>query len=136
MKVGDKAEIKKIITEQDIIDFSKVSGDYNPVHLNEEFANESIFRKKVAHGFLIGSYISATIGKVLPGEGTIYLSQSLYFKSPVFIDDEITISIEVTDMPASNRALLKTICVNREGVTVIAGEALVIPPKGKYQDRK
>ncbi len=86
--------------------------------------------ERIAHGYHVGSFISAAIGKHLPGNGTIYLSQSMQFRAPVTINDEITATVEVLDFPKEKRVLLKTTCTNQDGIEVITGEALVIPPKG------
>jgi 3-hydroxybutyryl-CoA dehydratase len=126
--IKDTYSIKRIITEEAINDFARVSGDSNPVHLDELYAKESIFGKKIAHGFLVASSISTVIGMHLPGNGTIYLSQNLKFRKPVFIGDEITTTVEVLDFPKEKRVLLKTTCVNQIMETVIEGDALVIPP--------
>lgn len=128
LKIGDSAIFRKKILDKDILTFADVSGDHNPIHINEPYAEKSNFKKRIAHGFHIGSLISATIGQHLPGNGTIYLSQSLFFKAPVFINDEITAKVEVLDFPKPNRILLKTTCFNQDGKIVIEGEALVIPP--------
>jgi 3-hydroxybutyryl-CoA dehydratase len=130
LKIKDTFSIKRIITEDAINDFAKVSGDSNPVHLDESYAKNSIFEKKIAHGFLVASSISTVIGMHLPGNGTIYLSQNLKFRKPVFIGDEITTTVEVLDFPKEKRVLLKTTCVNQLGESVIEGEAIVIPPQG------
>jgi len=128
LMIKDTYSIKRIITEEAINDFARVSGDSNPVHLDELYAKESIFGKKIAHGFLVASSISTVIGMHLPGNGTIYLSQNLKFRKPVFIGDEITTTVEVLDFPKEKRVLLKTTCVNQIMETVIEGDALVIPP--------
>ena len=130
LKIGDTASFKKKVLEQDIYDFAKVSGDFNPIHLDKLYAETSIFKERIAHGFLVGSYISAAIAQQLPGNGTIYLSQSLNFLAPVRINDEIMAVIEVVSFPKENRVLLKTTCENQEGTIVIEGKAVVIPPKG------
>lgn len=128
IKVGDIASFSKKITSEDILTYAEVSGDDNPVHINEEYARESIFGERIAHGYHIGSFISAAIGKYLPGQGSIYLSQSMQFLSPVRIGDEITATVEVIDIPKKKRVLLKTVCTNQHGEEVITGEAKVIPP--------
>ncbi|MBI4649235.1 MAG: MaoC family dehydratase [Bacteroidia bacterium] len=129
IKLGDCESFTKKITSQDIFDFAEVSGDKNPIHLDEEYAKNSKFKARIAHGFHVGSFISAAIGQKLPGNGTIYLSQSLKFLAPVFINDEITAKVEVLDFPKPNRITLKTTCINQDGKIVIEGEALVIPPE-------
>lgn len=106
-----------------------ISGDDNPIHLDEVYAKNSIFKGRIAHGFHVGSLISAVIGQKLPGNGTIYLSQSMRFLAPVRINDIITASVEIIDFPKQDRVSLKTICVNQQGEVVIEGEAYVIPPE-------
>ncbi|MDA3861543.1 MAG: MaoC family dehydratase [Melioribacteraceae bacterium] len=129
LKIGDTASIKNVISSKMIDDFAIISNDNNPIHLDEEYASKTIFKKRIAHGLLVSSFISATIGQSLPGFGSIYLSQSLKFLAPVFINDEITTLIEVLAFPRVGRVLLKTECLNQDNKIVIKGEALVIPPK-------
>ena len=129
IRIGDKAYFTKQIRSDDIFAYAEVSGDDNPVHVDEVYAKQSIFGERIAHGYHVGSFISAAIGKHLPGNGTIYLSQSMQFKAPVKINDEITAMIEIIDFPKENRVLLKTVCMNQDGKEVISGEALVIPPE-------
>lgn len=130
IKIGDKASFTRTIRSEDIYTYAEVSGDDNPVHIDETYAKNSIFGERIAHGFHIGSFISATIGKYLPGNGTIYLSQSMQFRAPVKIGDVITANVEIIGFPKDNRVLLKTICTRQDGKEVITGEALVIPPPG------
>ncbi len=129
LKIGDKAQFTKQIKEEEVILFAKISGDDNPIHLDEEYAKNSIFKQKIAHGFLVGSLISAVIAKDLPGNGTIYLSQNLKFLAPVFLNETITAHIEVLDFPKGSQVLLSTICKNQDQKVVIEGTALVIAPK-------
>lgn len=129
LKIGDKAQFTKQIREEEVILFAKISGDDNPIHLDEEYAKNSIFKQKIAHGFLVGSLISAVIAKDLPGNGTIYLSQNLKFLAPVFLNETITAHIEVLDFPKGSQVLLSTICKNQDQKVVIEGTALVIAPK-------
>jgi len=129
LKIGDKAQFTKQIKEEEVILFAKISGDDNPIHLDEEYAKNSIFKQKIAHGFLVGSLISAVIAKDLPGNGTIYLSQNLKFLAPVFLNETITAHIEVLGFPKGNQVLLSTICKNQDQKVVIEGTALVIAPK-------
>ena len=128
LKIGKVYSMSKLVTEEMINGFAKYSGDNNPVHLNEDFASQTMFKKRIAHGFLIGSFISAVLGNDFPGQGTIYLSQTMKFKAPVFINDTITVEIEVVDFPKPNRVSLKTTCTNQNNIIVIEGEAFVIPP--------
>lgn len=124
--VGDKTEQRFEITDEAIRDFAQISGDNNPLHLDDEFARKSRFGRRTAHGFLAASYISAVLGTKLPGEGTIYLGQKLEFKKPVFLSDTVTVFVEITaireDKPIYT---LSTRCSNQDGVDVILGEAVV-----------
>lgn len=129
LKIGDKTEFSKQITEQDVILFARVSGDDNPVHLDEEYAKGTMFKQRIAHGFLVGSLISAAIAKNLPGNGTIYLGQNLKFTAPVYLNDTVTAYLEVTEFPKGSQVVLSTVCKNQEGKTVIEGTALVMAPK-------
>jgi len=129
LQIGDKTQFTKSITEEEVTLFAKISGDDNPIHLDEEYAKNSIFKQKIAHGFLVGSLISAAIAKDLPGNGTIYLSQNLKFVAPVFMNETITAYIEVLDFPKGNQVVLSTICKNQDQKIVIEGTALVIAPK-------
>ena len=129
LKIGDKTQFTKSITEEEVVLFAKISGDDNPIHLDAEYAKNSIFKQKIAHGFLVGSLISAAIAKNLPGNGTIYLSQNLKFVAPVFMNDIITAHIEVIDFPKGSQVLLSTICKNQDQKNVIEGTALVMAPK-------
>ena len=130
LKIGDRAEFTKTISESDVYLYAGVTGDLNPAHINEEYAKKTFFKTRIAHGMLLGGLISAVLGSKLPGPGTIYVSQHLDFLAPVRIGDTITASIEVSEiMEAEKRARLKTTCVNQDGVKVLDGEAIVSPPK-------
>lgn len=131
LQVGQTASLGKTITEADILLFAAVSTDTNPVHINAEAAQDSIFGERIAHGMLSAGLISAVLGTRLPGPGTIYLGQTLRFRAPVKIGATVTATVEVTALdPAKHRATLKTTCTV-EGKTVIEGEAQVqIPARG------
>jgi len=130
LRVGERAEFTKTISESDVYLYAGVTGDLNPAHINEEYAKKTFFKTRIVHGMLLGGLISAVLGNKLPGPGTIYLSQHLDFLAPVRIGDTITASIEVSEiMETEKRARLKTICVNQDGLKVLDGEALVSPPK-------
>ena len=125
--VGDTAEIRKRITAADIESFAGVSGDYNPIHLDEEFAKATRFGRRIAHGMLTASLISSVIANQLPGEGSIYLGQTLQFVAPVFLDDEITARVTVKQIRDDKPIVkLDTICVNQRDEIVIRGEATVL----------
>ena len=115
LKVGQRAELKKKITDNDILKFAQLTGDNNPVHTNDEFAEKTIFKKRIAHGFLSASFISTAIATKLPGPGSIYLRQSLKFLAPVFIDEEILVNISITEInKEKGRVKLLTECFKSE----------------------
>lgn len=126
--VGQSYKKKINITENIIESFSKVTGDYNPVHLDEDYAKKTIFKRRIAHGFLIGSFISATLGNYFPGAGTIYLSQSMKFLKPVYINDEIMVQLEILEIYNVRRAVIKTDCLNLDNQLILDGMAKVILP--------
>jgi len=129
LKVGDSAEISKTITETDITDFAKVTGDFNPVHLDQAYAEKTIFKGRIAHGLLSVGLLSNVLGNILPGHGTIYLSQEVKFLAPVRIGDTITARVEVMELiPEKNRVKFRTTCINQEGKIVVDGTAWAMPP--------
>lgn len=129
LQIGDNASRTKTITDEDIRLFAQVSGDTNSVHLDEEFAKTTPFGRRIAHGMLTASLISAILGNDLPGMGTIYMSQEVKFKAPVYIGDIITANVEVTHYREDKRiATLRTTCTNQDGVLVLEGEAVVKAP--------
>lgn len=124
--IGARAAITRTITEADIVRFADISGDYNPVHLDAEYAARSPFGKRIAHGFLTGALISAVLGMDLPGPGSIYVGQTLKFLAPVHIDDLVTVSVEVINVREEKRlVILRTDCTNQQGVLVLTGEATI-----------
>jgi len=130
LKVGDSAQISKTITETDIYDFAKVTGDFNPVHLDQAYAEETVFKGRIAHGLLSVGLLSNVLGNILPGHGTIYLSQEVKFLAPVRIGDTITAKVEVLELIAEkNRVKFRTICTNQDGKVVVDGVAWGMPPK-------
>jgi 3-hydroxybutyryl-CoA dehydratase len=127
--VGDSHSHEFTVTAKMIEAFAEATGDRNPVHLDEEFARTSIFKTRVAHGMLSAGFISAVLGNMFPGVGTIYLSQSLQFRKPVFIGDRITARLTAVEkIEDKNRLRLETVCTNQNGDKVVIGEALVMPP--------
>lgn len=129
MEVGMARRYAKTITETDIIMFAAASGDINPVHMNQEYAEKTIFGGRIAHGILSAGVISACIANKLPGSGTVYLGQTLKFKAPVRAGDTVTAIVTVKSIDAAkNRVVLDTIC-QVAGKTVLEGEATVLAPK-------
>jgi 3-hydroxybutyryl-CoA dehydratase len=132
LTIGLSASYGKTISEADIVLFAGVSGDTNPVHLDQTFAEKTPFKTRIAHGMLSAGFISTVIGTKLPGPGAIYMSQTLRFKAPVKIGDTVTATCTVTEIiPEKKRAVLQTICKVGDTV-VIEGEALImVPSRGK-----
>ena len=129
LKIGDSAQISKTITETDISDFARVTGDFNPVHLDQAYAEKTTFKGRIAHGLLSVGLLSSILGNILPGHGTIYLSQEVTFLAPVRIGDTITARVEVVELnPEKNRVKFRTICTNQDGKVVVDGVAWGMPP--------
>jgi 3-hydroxybutyryl-CoA dehydratase len=125
--VGDSAEITKTIEQADIHAFADVTGDHNPVHVDEAFAQTTRFGRTIAHGMLSASLISAVLAKKLPGAGSIYLGQTLQFVAPVFPGDAITARVTVKEIrPDKPIMKLETVCINQRDEVVIRGEATVL----------
>ncbi len=126
LSIGMDAMMAKTVTEADIVAFAGVSGDFNPVHVNENFAKTTMFKRRIAHGILSASFISAVLGCKLPGPGCIYLKQSLKFLAPVMIGDTVTARVKVTAIDTEKkRVTLETGC-EVEGKAVLAGEAVLM----------
>lgn len=130
LKIGDTAEFAKTVSESDIYLYAGITGDLNPAHINEDYAKNTFFKTRIAHGMLSAGFISTVIGTKLPGTGSIYVKQDLRFLAPVRIGDTITAGVEVIEIIAEKkRVRLKTTCINQEGTQVLDGEAVVSPPK-------
>lgn len=130
LKIGDKAARTVTVSDEVVRGFSELTGDRNPVHLDDEFARGTRFQRRIAHGMIAACQISAVIGNTLPGPGTVYLSQSLQFVAPVFIGDTVTTRVRVTNIKEGKPiATLETICENQAGEAVLKGEALVLFPQ-------
>ena len=129
LTVGQTAQTSRVVGAADIEAFAEVSGDNNPVHLDEAYAQTTTFGERIAHGMLSAAYISAILGTRLPGPGAIYLSQSLRFRRPVRIGDVVVARATVTALDdAKGRVTLETVC-EVGGKTVMDGEAVVIAPR-------
>lgn len=128
LEPGMSAVFAKTVTEADITLFAGVTGDMNPVHLNDEYAATTVFKQRVAHGMLSAGFISAVLGTRLPGPGCIYLSQSLKFKAPVRIGDTVRARATIKEvMRARKRVSVETVCTVGDTV-VVEGEALLLAP--------
>ena len=119
----------KTISETDVVLFAGISGDNNPVHLNQEFAQDTMFEGRIAHGMLTASFISTVLGMKLPGPGCVYLSQSLNFKAPVRAGDTVTARVTLRDLDRKRRrGVFETVCTVGETV-VVDGEAIILVPR-------
>ena len=128
IRLGQTAQISKKITDTDLTLFAAVTGDFNPIHFDPIYAAATPFKERIAHGMILAGLISTVIGMKQPGQGTIYLQQTLHFLAPVKVGDVVTASVEVIDLLEKHRVRLKTKCVKQDGVVVLDGEALVIAP--------
>ena len=127
LQVGDTATLEKTITDADIRAFADLTGDHNPVHLDDEFAKTTRFGRRIAHGMLSAGLLSAVLANKLPGVGTVYLSQSLSFVAPVYPGDTVTARVTVTKVREDKPIVtLETVCTNQRGEPVIKGEAVVL----------
>lgn len=132
LEIGMKRHLQKVVTDEDIEMFAEVSTDRNPVHLDDDYAQDTIFEGRIAHGMLTAGLISAVIGEQLPGHGTVYLKQSLTFMAPVRPGDMVRAEVEVLDIDHSKRRVqLGTHCAVGKTV-VLRGEALVLAPSRKF----
>jgi 3-hydroxybutyryl-CoA dehydratase len=127
LAVGQSVERVRVVRDEDVAAFAAVTGDDNPVHLDEAFAAGTIFKGRVAHGMLAAGYISALLGAELPGPGAIYLSQTLDFKRPIRIGDEVTVRATVTGIEAAD-VTIATVCLVRRKAAV-DGQAVVRAPR-------
>jgi 3-hydroxybutyryl-CoA dehydratase len=129
LSIGQSAELTRVVTDGDVTAFAAVTGDVNPIHLDEAYAAATAFKGRIAHGMLSAGHISAVLGTRLPGPGAIYVSQTLNFKRPVRIDDEVTTRVTVAAINEAKRFVtLSTVCEVR-GKTVVDGEAVVMVPR-------
>lgn len=132
LTVGAKDSLSRTLTEEDLLLFAKVSGDTNPVHLDETFAATTQFEGRIAHGMWTASLISCALATRLPGPGGIYLGQELKFMRPVKVGDTVTVELEVLDINKKRkRATVSTNVVNQDGKTVVKGKAEIMPSSGK-----
>ncbi len=128
-EVGQSASRTKTFSDEDVRTFAHLTGDVNPIHLDEDYAKTTTFGQRLVHGMLTASLISAVLANDFPGAGAIYLGQNIKFTKPVFIGDTITATVTVTNFRAEKRILsLETVCINQNGEKVIQGDAVVIAP--------
>ena len=129
LEVGQSAQLVHVVSEADVQDFARISGDHNPVHLDEAFAAASMFKGRIAHGMLTASYVSAVFAMKLPGPGAIYVSQTLNFRAPVRIGDVVVTEVIIKELlPAKRRAMFACSC--RVGDTIVLeGDAILMLPR-------
>ena len=132
IEMGMTRYVRKIITDQDIEKFAEISTDYNPVHLDDEYARDTIFEGRIAHGMLTAGLVSAVIGEQLPGHGTIYMSQNLKFLAPVRPGDLVHAEVKVIDMVIDKRRVKLDCRCEVNGKNVLVGEAMVLAPSRKF----
>lgn len=128
LRIGMEASYAREVREEDIVRFAEVTGDANPVHLDEDYAATTKFGGRIAHGALTASYISAIFGTILPGPGAIYVSQSLNFRRPVRIGDEVVAKARIVELIPEKRRAIFTCDCTVAGKTVLEGEALLMIP--------
>jgi len=128
IKIGMEASYSQTITDTDVKAFSGISGDKNPIHMSDEYANKSRFKKRIAHGMISASFFSALFGTKLPGEGCVYVSQSLEFKKPVYLNDTITAIVTVSKIDLEKRRVFfRTICKVKHKIVIDGHAELYIP---------
>jgi hypothetical protein len=130
IKIGMKASYSQTITDTDIKAFAGISGDRNPVHMDEEYASNSRYKKRIAHGLMTASYFSALFGTKIPGEGCVYVSQTLNFKKPVYVGDTVTATVEVFNVDLEKfRVFFRTICRVKQRIVTDGVAEIYIPNK-------
>lgn len=130
LTVGQTGSISKTITETDVYLFAGISCDTNKAHLDEEYAKQTFFKKRIAHGLISASLVSGVLGNVMPGQGTIWLSQTLNFVSPVYFGDTVTAVCEVVEKIVDSKQIrIKAVCTKQDGSVVLEGEGIVSPPR-------
>ena len=132
IEMGMTRYVRKVITDQDIEKFAEISTDHNPVHLDDEYARDTIFEGRIAHGMLTAGLVSAVIGEQLPGHGTIYMSQNLKFLAPVRPGDLVHAEVKVVDMVIDKRRVKLDCRCEVNGKNVLVGEAMVLAPSRKF----
>lgn len=132
--IGQKAQFSRTVTETDFILFAGLSGDYNPIHMDKEYANSTYFQERISHGLLTASFFSRLLGMHLPGPGSVYVSQTLLFTKPVYIGDTITTCGEVLALDKGKRLItVRTTCFNQNGEIVLDGEGVMKLPKKEFR---
>lgn len=129
LRIGDTASFTKQITDRDVFEFAFASGDFNPLHIDDEYAKRTVFGRRIAHGILTAGVISSVLGRELPGLGTIFLELCIRFVKPVYLGDTVTAHATVSEFINPKRVRLVVSCANQHGHDVAVGSAIVVPPK-------
>lgn len=129
LQLGQIASYVRTVKEADVLAFSSISGDYNPIHLDPVFASKTIFRNRIVHGMFTGALISAAVSCKLPGPGTIYLAQNLIFNKPAKINDTLTVYLKILEKLPKFKVRISTCVHNQEGDILVEGEAKIIAPR-------
>ena len=129
LKVGDTASITRLFTDEDVRLYADLSTDHNPVHLDEDFAKQTQFGQRIVHGMLVSSLFSALLGEHIPGHGTIYMSQNIQFKAPVYLNTPVIATVEIVNIREGKPIVtLQTTCVDEIGKLLVTGEAVMFVP--------
>lgn len=129
LKVGETASITRLFTDEDVRLYADLSTDHNPVHLDEDFAKQTQFGQRIVHGMLVSSLFSALLGEHLPGHGSIYMSQSVQFKAPVYLNMPVIATVEIVSIREGKPIVTcKTTCTDEQGKVLVAGEAVLFVP--------
>lgn len=131
LELGQTVAMTREIKDEDVRMFALLSGDENPIHLDEEYASHTMFKHRIAHGHFVASMFSTLLGTQLPGQGSIYLGQQIKYVAPVYINDSITAHAKIIEKNIErNRVMIETTAVNQDGKLVVSGIAEIMPPKG------
>lgn len=129
LRVGDQGRFTKTLSERDVFRFAEISGDFNPLHIDEEYARRSVFKQRIAHGILTAGIISTVLGGDIPGLGTIFVELHIRFLKPVYLNDTVTATATVMEIINPKRVRLLVACQNGAGADVAIGNAVVVPPE-------
>ncbi len=129
INIGDTASYTRTITEADVYQYAGIIGDYNPIRVNEEFAKNTVYKKRLAHGLLYASFISKIVGTDFPGPGTIHVSQEMNWTKHAYIGDTVTTRLEVTKIDGkTNKVWIDVVCKNQNDEIILTGEGIIMPP--------
>jgi 3-hydroxybutyryl-CoA dehydratase len=123
IQIGHTAEATRVFDKDEVLAFAQLTGDYNPVHFDDEYAKNTIFKRPIVHGPLVLTLVTTMFANELPGPGSVYLSHDIRFLLPVYYGDTITARLEVTDINAKNHIFVRTVCTNQDGQAVMEGTA-------------